>query len=351
VSGNLSMAGASQRGWPRQGYGQSVPPAAQPPNSFAIDAFGSSFGGGSGAHLAWPPCQPRSPLPKVCVSLERSPTPVRSRSPRLRVRGGAASGSSSGANAAVGSRPESQEATPEDLKRGLASELALKFAGNLDFHIGNIAAVADAYRLEHEDICYCFLCLEEAASTSASSKAEAPGLRLGRWGTGQFAARVWTVALARFVKAAQKQRGALDDKRVQPLCDEWQYQSDNFLMEVKSCEASFQRQHGHALMQAFKKEGLRQKEVLRACHVLAAHSASSAPRPSRVMQALSDSMPGTAPQPSLKGLPSSAEARLAQREAALPALQDGGAMVAKRGREDAVATATSAAWGVRRRRR
>lgn len=165
----------------------------------------------------------------------------------------------------------------QELLRGLAAQLALKFAGDLHFHDANVAAVAQAFELQPADVCYCFLCLEEASGDPAGG-----GLRLKRWGTGQFAARVWSVALARFVKAAQQLRGARNEERMRSLCEEWQYQHEHFVREVKACEVPFQHRHGRVLLMAFQQQGLRQAEVLRAHHALYEHGMAARPRAKRL---------------------------------------------------------------------
>eukprot|EP00930_Biecheleria_cincta_P084368 TRINITY_DN73856_c0_g1_i1.p1 TRINITY_DN73856_c0_g1~~TRINITY_DN73856_c0_g1_i1.p1 ORF type:complete len:382 (-),score=77.19 TRINITY_DN73856_c0_g1_i1:146-1291(-) len=158
--------------------------------------------------------------------------------------------------------------TPEELLRGYAAQLALKFGGDLQFHLTNIEASVEAYELNPDDMCYCFLCLEEAG------KGE-PGLSLKRWGTGQYAARLWVTALARFVKAAQGLRSALDSSRTEPLCEEWQYNHEHFLREVKACELPFQRNHGRALLMAFMQDEIRRGEVLRARKILKEHGVAA----------------------------------------------------------------------------
>eukprot|EP00931_Biecheleriopsis_adriatica_P087479 TRINITY_DN61941_c0_g1_i1.p1 TRINITY_DN61941_c0_g1~~TRINITY_DN61941_c0_g1_i1.p1 ORF type:complete len:420 (-),score=91.53 TRINITY_DN61941_c0_g1_i1:20-1279(-) len=166
--------------------------------------------------------------------------------------------------------PRARPAGPEELLRGYAAQLSLKFGGDLQFHLGNVSAVIDAFSLTPADICYCFLCLEEGSKAAA-------GLALKKWGTGTFAARVWVVSLARFVKAAQRQRNAHDEKLLEVLCSEWQYIQDHFAREVQACEAPFQRQHGKALLTAFQHEDTRKTEVLRARKILAEHGAAAAP--------------------------------------------------------------------------
>lgn len=171
-----------------------------------------------------------------------------------------------------------QGAGLQELLRGLAAQLALKFAGDLYFHDANVTAVAQAFELQPADVCYCFLCLEEASSDPAGG-----GLALKKWGTGQFAARVWAVALARFVKAAQQLHGAQSEERVRSLCEEWQYQHEHFVREVKACEVPFQRRHGRVLLMAFQQQGLRQAEVLRARHALYEHGMAARPRAKRLI--------------------------------------------------------------------
>lgn len=188
-------------------------------------------------------------------------------------------------------------ANPSDLRRGYAAHLALKFGGDLVFHVDNIEIVTDVYNLDVEDLCYCFLCLEEVGNSSGGD-----GLRLKKWGTGSFAARLWTTALARFIKSAQKQRGALGDGRVEKVCQQWQYQSTHFLRELHFTEGLFQQKFGRVLLEAFKDNEIRQSELFRARHTLAEHGLKAAPRNARL------ALPATASDPerklSLPALPS-----------------------------------------------
>lgn len=182
--------------------------------------------------------------------------------------------------------------TPEELLRGYAAQLALKFGGDLHFHLTNIEASVEAYELNPDDMCYCFLCLEEAAKGQA-------GLSLKRWGTGQYAARLWVTALARFVKAAQGVCSALDLSRTEPLCEEWQYNHEHFVREVKACEVPFQRSHGRALLMAFMQDEIRLGEVLRARKILKEHgSAAEATAKPKALGRLCN-----APTPGLCNLP------------------------------------------------
>lgn len=226
------------------------------------------------------------------VSLLDSPSPSHQKnSPRSLV--------SSGSHLSSPHNPESSNtagpaASPRGLMRGYASQLALKFSGPLDFHSENVAAVVHSYKLNQTDMCYCFLCLEEAASGDGGS------LSLKKWGTGTYAARIWTVALARFVRAAQRQPGVLDGARMQPLCEEWQYKLDHFLKEVQACEAPFQRKHGLALMKAFEQQHIRQQEVMRARRSLCEHGNAAAPRASRLI----NDLPALGSEVGLPALPS-----------------------------------------------
>lgn len=186
---------------------------------------------------------------------------------------------------------------PADLRRGYSAQLALKFGGNLSFHADNVAALVEVYRLEPEDLCYCFLCLEEVANAETG-----PGLSLKKWGTGSFAARLWIVVLGRFVKSAQKQRCAQDESRVQELCEQWTYSHPHFLREMKSCEVTFQRNHGRVLLQAFQQNEIRQAEVVRARRILGEHGATSAPRSSRLALVESAAQPPSQQSSSLRAL-------------------------------------------------
>lgn len=174
---------------------------------------------------------------------------------------------------------------PQDILRGYASMLAVKFSGELSQHSENVAAVAHEYNLGVDDLCYCFLCLEEVGSTESDGQS---GLSLKKWGTGAFAARIWTVVLARFVKASQKERGALDTGRVEIVCAEWQYKSEHFMAEMQSVEACFLRKFGQALLYAFQNNDMRQQELARARQKLGECGKSVAPQSSRLALALTD---------------------------------------------------------------
>jgi len=180
-------------------------------------------------------------------------------------------------------------ATEQDMMRGFATQFAWKFSGDVSTHNENIAAVVQAYKFKPVDICYCFLCLEEASSSESGSAA----LSLGRWKTGLYAARVWVVSLARFVKAVQKQSVAIDEEPIARVCTEWKYKVDCFLSAVQSCEAPFQRNHGNKLVEAFKQENIRFKEVQRAMHFLQDYASAVDTRNSRLVSS----------QPSLPGKP------------------------------------------------
>lgn len=181
--------------------------------------------------------------------------------------------------------PTPARSAPQDLGRGYAAYLALKFGGNLSFHAENTDFVLKGYCLTRDDLCYCFLSLEEVASARGGGD-----LSLKKWGTGSFSARIWIVALARFVKAAQKHRGAKDDTLVQTMCDVWQYRFEHFRRELLSCEATFQQRHGPTLLSAFQQNDILHAEVMRARRVLAEHDMASGPRSvSAVRLALADS--------------------------------------------------------------
>eukprot|EP00445_Apocalathium_hangoei_P000962 CAMPEP_0203841294 /NCGR_PEP_ID=MMETSP0359-20131031/1303_1 /ASSEMBLY_ACC=CAM_ASM_000338 /TAXON_ID=268821 /ORGANISM="Scrippsiella Hangoei, Strain SHTV-5" /LENGTH=410 /DNA_ID=CAMNT_0050755681 /DNA_START=78 /DNA_END=1310 /DNA_ORIENTATION=+ len=193
--------------------------------------------------------------------------------------------------------PAAAVVQPADLRRGYGAHLALKFGGDLAFHVDNVDVVSEVYNLDVEDLCYCFLCLEEVGEAEGGSD-----LKLKKWGTGSFAARIWTTALARFVKSAQRQRGALEDARVHKACAQWQYQPEHFVREVQACEAPFQRKHGRVLLEAFKDNDIRHSELVRARRVLGEHGLSAAPRRSRLALAESAAYPDK--EMSLPALPS-----------------------------------------------
>jgi len=181
----------------------------------------------------------------------------------------------------------------EQLRRGFASQLALRFSGDLGFHTQNVEAITHIYEMKQADICYCFLCLEEAASEGNTM------LALKKWGTGVYSARLWVVALARFVMAAQQRAGALEVARLEPLCAEWQYKSEHFVREVQSMEALFHRRHGKVLMAAFGQTQIRNQEVIRALQVLCQQGEVSAPHSSRLSSGGSQqpALSSTAAQP------------------------------------------------------
>jgi len=236
----------------------------------------------------------------------------------------------------LGSAPQVQVI---DIQRGYAAQLAMKFAGNIHFHLENIVAVTDVCKLTPEDICYCFLCLEELGNSFESAD-----LALKKWGTGTFAARIWTVALARFVTSAQRQRGAQDLRRLEELCEQWQYQSEHFGRELKACEAPFQRKHGRTLLVAFQQEEIRCAEVSRAKRVLLEHGVAAAPRSSRLCL---DSKPAEDAKATtaLKSLPpSSLELRSARGSARfLPQLSDISSPVNRHGKRRASEVSVAAA--------
>ncbi|CAK0852910.1 unnamed protein product, partial [Prorocentrum cordatum] len=165
-----------------------------------------------------------------------------------------ARGAQAAASAEAGESQPPEVHHPQDILRGYASMLAVKFSGELSQHTENVGAVAHEYTLSVADVCYCFLCLEEVGNSDADGQS---GLSVKKWGTGAFAARIWTVVLARFVKAAQKERGATDDGRVENVCAEWQYKSDHFIAEMKAVEAGFLRKFGKesASIMAVQKRG------------------------------------------------------------------------------------------------
>jgi len=149
------------------------------------------------------------------------------------------------------------------LQSGYASHLANRFNGSIEVHAENVAAVVDAFHLVPADICYCFLCFEDLANTKGGAN-----LKFKKHGLNPFAARIWTVALARFVRAAQGESPLDLESPVESLCAVWQYKPQYFLGEVRACEVPFQREHGGRLLQAFQQDDLRQTELLRAFTVL-----------------------------------------------------------------------------------
>ncbi|CAE8636154.1 unnamed protein product [Polarella glacialis] len=266
---------SSNRNWPPSAHGMggiSSREAASNRMSFQQPGLSMEFFG-PGQQASRPGIRP------ACVEEIDSPSPRRKRheeeeseyscdSPAVNVRQRSAP-SPARARAEVAAPP----AGPEELLRGYAAQLALKFAGDLNFHMANVSAVRESYDLKPVDICYCFLCLEAAASGADGS-----GLALKKWGTGQYGGRIWVVALARFVRMTQRHSGAQDESRVQPLCQEWGYQQEHFIRELHACETPFRRHHGQALITAFQQNDVRQEEVFRARSVLAEHGAAAAPK-------------------------------------------------------------------------
>jgi len=167
--------------------------------------------------------------------------------------------------------------TAQEVQRGYAAQLSMKFGGDQFFHIDNVDVVADIFNLSKDDLGYCALCLEEVGNCEGGA-----ALRLKKWGTGSFSARVWTMALARFVKSAQKTRGAKDVGKVTRSCEQWQYRPEHFQRELETCEAIFQRKFGTALLFAFKDNSIREGELQRALQSLGESGRSTAPRRSRL---------------------------------------------------------------------
>ncbi|CAJ1335455.1 unnamed protein product [Effrenium voratum] len=172
-------------------------------------------------------------------------------------------------------RTSNSVSVAEQVQRGYAAQLAIRFSGDLAYHMGNVRAIADAYGLDSADMCYCFLCLDAAKGC---------GLALKKWGTGTYAARIWTVSLARFVKTAQRVRSAKDESKFELLCGEWRYNQDHFIREVQACEIPFHRENGKALLNAFQTEEIRKVEVSRAQQILLQHADAA---PSRGQHQLS----------------------------------------------------------------
>lgn len=160
----------------------------------------------------------------------------------------------------------------EDLHMGFACKLANEFRGNHEVHAKNVATVAGVYNLQHSDICYCFLVLEEIASMDQGL------LSVKMHGTGPYSARLWVVILARFVRAAQMDLKARDEFFLHALSDEWRYSPEKFRNEVISNEELFFRKHGQRLIAAFQLDEVRVGEVGRATRSLAALAAAMAPR-------------------------------------------------------------------------
>lgn len=174
-------------------------------------------------------------------------------------------------------------ATLDEMRKGYAALLACKFSGDVAAHLSNVSAVTDSYNMDVDDMCYCFLCLEAVTNSEGVD-----GLAIKPHGLNSYSARIWIVSLARFVKFAQGHHWAEDDDRVRPLAEEWQYQAEHFVQMIKSCDASFQRKHGFDLVQAFRQEDIRCKEVARAQQsmlMLGTLTAESAPRGSRLVNA------------------------------------------------------------------
>jgi len=166
---------------------------------------------------------------------------------------------------------------PEDLKTGYAFHFSTRFNGDSDTHHDNVATVADNFGFEAKDICYCFLCFEEVANEHGGSD-----LKLEPYGTNAYAARIWLVLLARFVKKAQQVKWATCDAAVQPICDAWGYDLPWFISLVKKFEEPFQQKYGGKLMKAFRVTALLHSEEERACKALLTAAALAAPRGTRL---------------------------------------------------------------------
>lgn len=232
---------------------------------------------GAGSHLSPVPSAIQRPIGSVVPEVRQarrsfqelhepvSPLEVHSPSPRRRPP--RAAEEMSPAAVTLRRQPRSEPLQRRLATEGLAVQLSIRFSGDLIFHVANVQAVSEAYELTVDDLCYCFLCLEGASGGQ--------GLGLKKWGTGTYSARIWLVALARFVKCAQRSRGAQDNKRLEPLCSEWRYKQDHFLQELASCELPFQREHGKKLLQAFQTEEIRKSEVQRAQQVMFQHASAA----------------------------------------------------------------------------
>lgn len=179
------------------------------------------------------------------------------------------------------------QATPLSVQHGYASKLAQHFGGTSKAHLENVGEVVNAFGLGPMDICYCFLCLERVASSPGGEDLQVKG-----HGVGPYAARVWVVALARFVRVAQFDSGACDEERIAPLCEKWQYVLERFLGLVHSCEVPFQRKHGRALFEAFKQDSIRNMELLRAQSALAALGAAG-PRGADIVRNSTQALPAS----------------------------------------------------------
>jgi len=233
--------------------------------------------GGAGNRLSPIPASIQRPvgsmLPEVRQTrrsfqeLHEPASPLEMHSPSPRRRPPRAAEEMSPAAVTLRRPPRSEPVQRRLATEGLAVQLSIRFSGDLPFHVANVQAVTEAYDLTVADLCYCFLCLEGASS--------GVGLGLKKWGTGSYAARIWLVALARFVKCAQRSRGAQDKSRLEPLCSEWRYKEDHFLQELASCELPFQREHGKKLLRAFQTEEIRTSEVQRAQQVMFQHASAA----------------------------------------------------------------------------
>lgn len=227
----------------------------------------------SGATGLRPRCNAPTPPPRFATEVEPSPPRAQSSRPVI-ISPVARSADAAGPAASLAEPPP---VPPETLMRGYAAQLSMRFGCALPFHSDNVGTVADAYRLTGEDCIYCFLCLEEVGNSQGGAD-----LSLKKWGTGAFSARIWVVVLARFVKNAQRERSALDQARVHRVCEEWRYQPEHFIRELKSCEIVFDRKYGRGLVGAFQQNDILHAEVARARRVLAEHGRGAAPKKSRL---------------------------------------------------------------------
>lgn len=179
------------------------------------------------------------------------------------------------------------------LQHGFASKIACHFGGTLKSHSDNVSAVVDVFHLTVIDLCYCFLCLEEVAAAE-----DGADLTIMSHGVGPYAARIWVVTLARFVRGAQSDTAALDDDRVSPLSMEWQYKQPHFVSILHTAEAKFQRKHGLKLLQAFRQTSVRNAEVSRARETLLSLYATA--HPQRILsEPTMAPMPAALPAPEL----------------------------------------------------
>jgi len=138
------------------------------------------------------------------------------------------------------------------LTAGYAHQLVFLFGDTLAVHCASVSSIVNAFGFDGADICFSAICLEQAAKGAMKSA-----------GKGIQNARVWIVALARFVLYAQGLHNAIREEHLRIPCETWGYNVADFMKKVSPAEAAFQKQHGLAMLWAFQQEAVRLAEVSR----------------------------------------------------------------------------------------